>query len=326
MGARPGSPGSHRRRSTLLHRLAIALIAMVLAVALLASFLASDRPIVVHLEGRTYWLANVIDYDELEGLRGDRLRAVMSRDDWALWTPIRHSPTAVRSAGELEPLAGPSSAHWLGTDDRGRDVAARLVHGTRATATMAVGTALLALMLGLALAVPAALRRRAAALVVASCDVIAAIPALVVVVAAQGLTGQGSLVVAIALVALPRAADTARITLAGLRTSLEQPYCEAARGLGVSPQRVLFRHALPHVYPQLAVATALTAATAVLAEAALSFLGFGTPPPTASWGELLKQAHDNDLRWWLMAPAGVAVALIAGALGALAQPRVRGHS
>ncbi len=325
MGARRSSSAC-QRSSTWLRRAAVAVIAAVLTVALLASFLASDRPIVVHYEGRTYWLANLIDYDELDGLRGDRLRAAMSTDDWALWTPIRHSPTAVRSAGEFEPLLAPSSVHWLGTDDRGRDVAARLVHGTRATATMAAGAALLALLLGLALAVPATLRPRAASLVVASCDVIAAIPALVVVVAAQGLTGQGSLAVAIVLIALPRAADTARITLAGLRSSLEAPYCEAARGLGASPSRVLFRHALPHVYPQLAIATALTAATAVLAEAALSFLGFGTPPPTASWGELLKQAHDNDLRWWLMAPAGVAVAVIAGALGELAQPRVRGRA
>ena len=76
--------------------------------------------------------------------------------------------------------------------------------------------------------------------------------------------------------------------------------------------------------PQVAVATALTAATAVLAEAALSFLGFGTPPPSASWGELLKQATENGLRWWLAVPSGLAVAAAAAALGALAQPEGRG--
>jgi peptide/nickel transport system permease protein len=84
---------------------------------------------------------------------------------------------------------------------------------------------------------------------------------------------------------------------------------------------VVVRHALPQVAPQLRVAAALTAATAVLAEAALSFLGFGAPAPAPSWGELLQQAHRNQLRWWLALPAGLAVAAVTAALNGLAQPR-----
>ncbi len=305
-------------------KLAVGVVGALLALALLADFLASDRPIVLHFEGRTYWLANLIDYDDLHGLAGDRLREQMTEADWALWPPIRHSPTAVRSEGRLEPVAAPSGRHWLGTDDRGRDVLARLIHGARASTEMALGAAVLALLLGLALALPAAIRRGpAAGAVIAACDVIGAVPAIVVVVAAQGLIGRGSLLVAIVLVALPRAGDTARIALAGLVSALGQPYCDAARGLGASERHVVVRHALPHVSGQLWVATALTAATAVLAEAALGFLGFGVPPPGASWGELLKQAHQNDLRWWLMVPAGLAVTAVAASLGALAQPRRR---
>jgi peptide/nickel transport system permease protein len=159
------------------------------------------------------------------------------------------------------------------------------------------------------------------ALIVASIDAVSSFPALLVVVAAQGLLGAGGVAVAIVIIALPRAADTARLVRAELRAALAAPFCDAARALGVGPWRLVVRHALPHAIPQLGVASALTCATAVLAEAALSFLGFGTPAPAPSWGELLRQAHDNGLAWWLMLPSGAAVAIAAAALGALAQPR-----
>lgn len=302
--------------------LAWLVLALVGGVALGADCVASDRPIVLRYDGSTYLLPNVIDYDALRGLDGDALRAHMTTEDWALWAPVRHGPTNVRSHGELEPLLSPNSDHWLGTDDRGRDVLARLVHGTRATSIMALGAAALTLLFGLLLSL-AAVRLRGAvdAAVVATCDVVSALPALLVVIAAQGLIGRASLAAAVVLVALPRAADTARIARASLSATLAEPFCDAARALGASQGRVLLRHALPHATSQLAVATALTAATAVLAEAALSFVGFGTPPPAASWGELLKQAHENGLRWWLAIPPGLTVAAVAGALGALAQPR-----
>jgi ABC-type dipeptide/oligopeptide/nickel transport system permease subunit len=301
-----------------IRRLAAAAVLAVLAIALSADFLAADRPLVLRWQGTTYWLPNLVDHDDLAGLDGAGLRAAMTADDWALWPPVRHDPQAVRSAGRLEPLRAPSAAHLLGTDDRGRDVLARLIHGTRATVIVAAGAAALALALGLLLALAAvSARGRLDAGVVGACDVVSAVPALVVVVAAQGLFGAPSLAAVIVLVALPRAADTARIARASLVEALASDYCAAARALGATPARVLWRHALPHAKSQLAVATALTAATAVLAEAALGFLGFGVPPPAASWGELLRQAHENDLRWHLALPAGAAITTLAAALSVL---------
>jgi peptide/nickel transport system permease protein len=185
---------------------------------------------------------------------------------------------------------------------------------------MAAGAAALALLLGVMLAFVAVRVRGAAdTAVVGACDTVTAIPALIVVVAAQGLIGGASVAVAIVIIALPRAADTARLARAAMRTALGEPYCDAARALGMSETRIVWRHALPQAAPQLAVATAITAATAVLAEAALSFLGFGTPPPDASWGELFRQAHQNDLHWWLAVPAGAMVAIVAAALNRLGQ-------
>ena len=303
-------------------RLAWLTVALALGTALLADCLAGDRPILLHLRGDTYWLPNVIDHAPPAGLAGDVLRARMTREDWALWPPVRHDPTAVRTGGAIEPLAAPSRAHWLGTDDRGRDVLARLIHGTRTAVVVGAGAAALSVLLALALALLAAGRGGAVrGGVVGACDAISAVPAIVVVIAEQGLIGRGGLMAVVVLVAVPRAADTARLAVAGLERALASDFALAARAVGATPRRVLLRHALPHALPQVAIAAALTAATAVLAEAALGYLGFGAPPPTASWGELLRQAQDSGFAWWLTLPPGVAIAGLAGALGALAQPR-----
>jgi peptide/nickel transport system permease protein len=140
------------------------------------------------------------------------------------------------------------------------------------------------------------------------------------VIATRGLLDTRGLFAVVVLIALPRGADTARLVRAGLRAALAAPFVEAARATGAGRLRVLIGHALPQAAPAIATAAALTAATAVLAEAALGFLGVGAPPPTPSWGELLAQASANDLRWWLAVPAGALVTLVAAALLALARP------
>ncbi len=305
----------------MLRRLAWATLGATVLLAVVADFAASDRPLVLHLDGETYWLANVVDYDALASRTGAELRASMDEADWAVWAPIRHGPTGVRGDGTLRILEAPSSSHWLGTDDRGRDVMARLVHGTRTTVIVALGAVVLALALGTLLGALGAGRRGATdAVVVSICDVIGAVPTLVVLVAVQGLIGRGGMIVMIVLIALPRAADIARVVRAEVLVALAEPFCDAARAIGASELRVVVRQALPQARRALMVAAGVTAVTAVLGEAALSFLGFGVPAPKASWGELLAQAHNNELAWWLAIPAGVAITLVAAAVGALAQP------
>ncbi len=223
-----------------------------------------------------------------------------------------YGPTRVRTERGVEVLRPPSARHWLGTDDRGRDVAARLAHGARTSLAVAAGAVALALLLGTAAGAAAAARRGVVdASVVGACDLIGALPALLLVVAAQGLIGRATFGVMVVLIALPRIADVARLTRAELRRALGMPFVEAARALGASPWRVVVRHALPQALPQLAVAAAMTISSAVLSEAVLTFVGFGTPPPTASWGELLREAQGSGLVWWLAVPAGAAVAFVA---------------
>jgi len=288
-------------------KLALAWLVVLVAVALGGNCIASDRPLVYSRNGDLRFFRD-------SGPRGDDLRAILGPDDWALWPPIASDPTQVRTAGELRPLTAPSSAHPLGTDDRGRDVAARLVHGARTSLTAAAIAAALATALALLLALVAI---RAGGMIetsiLAICDVLAAAPALLGAIAIGGLTGARGVAALALLVAIPRAADTARLVAASLTSTLAEPFIAAARASGASPARVLFRHALPHATSTITAAAAITAATTILAEAALSFLGLGAPPPTPSWGELLQQASQHDLRWWLGLPAGVVTTLTAAA-------------
>ncbi|MEZ4402716.1 MAG: ABC transporter permease subunit [Kofleriaceae bacterium] len=291
-------------------RLALAWLGLVAAVALFADLVASDRAIIASIDGHWRWRP---------AAPGATLRPTLSADDWAVWPPIEADPAEVRTAGVLAPLAAPGPRHLLGTDDRGRDVAARLVHGARTSAVVAGVAALLATLAAGLIALGVALGPRSLRAVgLATLDAVASAPALVITVAAAALVGRSGLAVLAALVALPRAADTARLLTAQLDRELAAPYVAAARALGASPRRVLRRHALPALVPTLVTAGAITAAVAVLAEAALTFLGLGAPPPTSSWGELLAQATQHDLAWWLSIPAGLATTATAAALFVLA--------
>jgi peptide/nickel transport system permease protein len=290
---------------------AVAVLVAVVAVALGADLLAADRPILLRDDGELFVGLN---FQEGEP-RGDRLRAQLGPDDWAIFPPIAHDPVEVRTGGELAPLTAPSSWHLLGTDDRGRDVAARLIHGTRTTARIAGGATVLALLVAaflalLAVTVGGVVGRS----VLIACDAIAAAPPILTVIAAQGLIGAHGVLPIIVLIAVPRAADTARLAAAGMRRALAEPFVEAARATGASRLRILVRHALPQTAPALVAASALTAATAVLSESALAFLGAGVPTPTPTWGELLAQATAHDLRGWLAWPAGLAITATTWAL------------
>jgi peptide/nickel transport system permease protein len=299
-------------------RLALTIVLTCVVVAALADFLASGRPLLLRWQGDTYWLSNVRDVPELEGLSRSDLRARMTDEDWAIWAPIPWSPHDVRTDGAVRTLEPPSAQHWLGTDDRGRDVLSRLVHGARATLVVAGLATFFSLLFGLALAL-ASLTMRRPGWLLAGVDLASVMPALLVVVAIQGLLGGGSLVGIALIISIPRLADVARLAHAAMEEARALPYAAAAVAVGASRGRLLWRHLLPAAVPTMLVSCAITASTAALAEAALSFMGFGVSPPTASWGELLSQAAHNDLRWWLVLPSGAVLMIVASAFAGLAQ-------
>lgn len=188
-------------------------------------------------------------------------------------------------------LTGPSAAHWLGTDTLGRDLLSQLMVGARIALLAGGGSAALAGAIGIVLGIAAAFAQRwfddgiAAVL-----DVLIAFPSLLLamlVVAARGAT-LGSAILAIGLAS---SAVVARLTRILAKRVLSEQYVTAARTSGTRWWGIIVHHILPNIWPMLAVIVALQFGLAVLAEASLSYLGLGAPPPNASWGSLLQQSQ-----------------------------------
>jgi peptide/nickel transport system permease protein len=243
------------------------------------------------------------------------------------WTPF---PAADTTGGRLE---GVSTHHLLGTDKLGRDLLTRLMIGARIAVAVGLGAVALGAVLGgLAGLLAGFANRWLDDTLAALLDILIAFPTLLLamlVVAARG----ASLASAIVAIGLAMSAIVARLTRVLVKRVLAMDYVTAARTSGVSWPRIVTAHVLPNIWPTLAVNLALQFGLAVLAEASLSYLGLGPPPPNASWGRLLQEAQSTVLT----APVGaiapgvllvvlvVGVNLLADGLRDVADPTRRVH-
>ncbi len=199
--------------------------------------------------------------------------------------PIQ-SPTAQSSLIN----AGPSAAHWFGTDDLGRDIFSRVVYGARVSLEVGFGAMAIALLLGGPLGLIAGYRRGAVdAVVNAASYVLLAFPALVAVVAIVTFWGHElwKIVVVIGIAGAPllfRIVRAATLTYAG------RDFVTAARALGASDRRVLTRELLPNIAPTTISFSLIGVATVIVLEGTLAFLGLSIPPPTPSWGNMLNES------------------------------------
>ncbi len=188
-------------------------------------------------------------------------------------------------------LAGPSGGHWLGQDEFGRDVFARLVWGARVSLSVAVAAAALACVVGTTLGVVGGfLRGIAEILALRSIDVLLCFPPLLLALLVVTLLGPGAttLIPVLALVYLP---GFTRVAYAGVLTARSQDYVEAMRVLGAGKSRIMLRTILPNIGGPLLVQFSLAMAAAVVLESGLSFLGLGVVPPAPSWGLMIGAAR-----------------------------------
>lgn len=228
-----------------------------------------------------------------------------------------YDPTATEPRAMLSP---PSAAHPLGTDDLGRDVLSRLLYAGRVSLGLAVGVAVLSVGLGSLLGGLAGLvGGRVDQGVSAIVDTLLAIPPLALAMVASAFVQLDAirLTLILALVSWTGVARLARGQVLSLR---ERTYVEAARAAGAATPRLLIRHLLPGAAAPLLVAGTLLVATVILVESALSFLGFGLPPPVASWGGMLNEAQ----LWFLDAPwlavfPGLAITLVVAAVNVVGE-------
>ena len=201
------------------------------------------------------------------------------------------SPYAPGEIDIAQRLAAPSAAHWLGTDSLGRDIASQLLVGSRNSIAVGVIAVGIGLVFGVGLGCLAAARRGwVEEVVMRACDFGFAFPALLTAIMLTAIYGPG-LVMSIVAIGLFNIPVFARLTRAAAHSVWARDYVLAARAAGKGAWRITADHVLPNIANVLIVQATIQFALAILAEAALSYLGMGTQPPQPSWGRMLNEAQ-----------------------------------
>ncbi|MEI5996637.1 ABC transporter permease [Paraburkholderia bengalensis] len=218
------------------------------------------------------------------------------------YDPVQASFMTVRQA--------PSAAHWFGTDELGRDVLSRLLYGARASLLAGVVSVGIAVVLGVPLGLIAGYFGRFVDGVISRvADALLSIPFLILAIALSAFLGPSltNAMAAIGISAMPR---FIRLTRGQAISVKAEEYVEGARAIGLDHARIILRYILPNVLPPIIVQASLTVASAIIAEASLSFLGLGQLPPAPSWGSMLNTAKDfvSQAPWMSIFP-GIAIFL-----------------
>jgi peptide/nickel transport system permease protein len=198
--------------------------------------------------------------------------------------------TDPQALSPIQRLRWPSPEHWFGTDMLGRDVYSRTVYGARVSLIVGLSVALLSTAIGLFIGLITGFNRWADAILMRIMDGLMAIPAVLIAIALMALTRASleNVILAITIAEAPRVARLVRGVVLTLR---DLPYVEAAIASGASLPRLLWRHIVPNALPPVFVQATYTAASAMLVEAILSFLGAGTPPNIPSWGNIMAEGR-----------------------------------
>lgn len=210
----------------------------------------------------------------------------------------------------IQRLKPPSEAYPFGTDNLGRDVFARTLHGARVSLAVGLIVAVLSVAVGLAIGLASGYFRRVDAVVSRLLDGLMAIPAILLAIALVALTGGGVAIVVVAIM-IPEIPRVVRLVRAVVLSTREEPYVEAAISLGTPTPQLLLRHILPATLPPLTVQATYICASAILIEASLSFLGAGIPPEIPTWGNMIAQSRLFLARapWTILYPS-LALALV----------------
>lgn len=230
-------------------------------------------------------------------------------------------PLAASARQAFQP---PSAAHWLGTDENGRDLYARLVHGARGSLLIGLSATLLAVFGGVFLGLAAGLGHRwLDAAIMRLLDALLAFPDVLLALLVITFWGGGllNLVIAIGVAGIPRYARLVRAQTQRVRGA---PYVEAAITLGLARPLVVLKHVLPNAIKPVLVLATLGVGVNIVLGAGLSFLGFGAPPPAPEWGGMLSTARNFLANaWWLVAFPSIALTFTVVAVTTLGRALAR---
>lgn len=279
-------------------------VAFLFVIALLAPLLANNRPLVLLRQGRIY-LPALFDHQALRGLDFSRWEEIKKPSDAALFPPVRYSPTQYNLD---EMLIAPSGRHWLGTDDRGRDVASRMIHGSRTSLCVGFVAVGIYLAIGIALGALAGYYGGSVDMLISRLyEIMTCFPTFFLILTIMAFLPP-SIYNVMFVIGVTGWTGVARLVRGEFLKLRSLDFVAASRTLGATDARVIFRHVLPNAMAPVLVSATFGVAGAILVESSLSFLGFGVPPPTPSWGDILSQSMAYiDFAWWLTLFPGLAI-------------------
>ena len=242
------------------------------------------------------------------------LAAIVAVAVFAPWL-APYDPLEQNIVARLEP---PSAEYLLGTDSYGRDVLSRLIYGARISLFVGFVAILIAMIVGTAIGVISGyIGGVFDQIVMGVLDVMLSFPTLLLGLMIAAMLGASleNLIIAIAITEI---APFARVARAPTITLKQRDFVEASRAYGCGPLRIMFRHILPNMLSDVVVMSSLWMASAIRTEASLSFIGLGVPPPTATWGGMIREGFENILdAWWLAVFPSFAILLTVLALNLL---------
>ncbi len=289
-----------RFRRSRLAMFALVYVAFAALLALLAPLIANRKPLLAHTAAGwsspalgDFWVPDP-DFDPVPVVTTYTLRA-----------PVAFSPNTIDLRSRLLP---PGNGHYLGTDDLGRDVLSRMIHGARVSLTVGFFATIIAVLIGSLLGAMAGYYGGAADWIVSRViEVVLCFPFLFLLLGIVALFRPSMLTIMIAL-GLTSWTNEARYVRGEFLRIREIEFAQAARASGARDARIIFRHLLPNAVAPMLVSASFGVASAILTESALSFLGLGVPLPTASWGSILSTAHEHiEYAWWLVLFPGIAI-------------------
>lgn len=203
-------------------------------------------------------------------------------------------------------LSKPSAEHWFGTDALGRDVFSRVIYGARVSMTVGFSVGICSAVLGMIIGLYASTNKVLDNVLMRICDGLRAVPNILMAITLMAVLGADikNVIISLSIVSVPGVARIARSSALVVR---EQTYIEAMKCLGAKQSRILWKHIAPNILAPVIVQMTFTFASAIIAEAALSFLGAGVPAPIPSWGSILNEgkAYIFSNSWWMVAFPGL---------------------
>ncbi len=320
---------------------AVWLVATLVIVALGADFIANDRPLVMAYDGKLYlpviqgilvdnglasWptefrnkkFKRIVEMDRASsadplrsadlnqrGVTGGAVTQVNRKISFILFPPIPFSPNDFDLNAIIQP---PSFRHWLGTDDTGRDLASRLIHGTRISLSIGLVAVSIYITIGVILGSLAGYFGGWIDITISRLiELMICFPVFFLILAIVAYLPQSIYNIMI-VIGVTGWAGVARLVRGEFLRMREIDYVQAARALGFTTPRIIFRHILPNALAPVFVSATFGVAVAILTESSLSFLGFGVPPNVASWGSILAKAREIlPAGWWITTFPGLAI-------------------